>query len=139
MDNRHSIPNGFVPIVDRGPLVDLLGPFYRYQSKDNTSPKKFGFMPENRHTNNLGFMHGGMISTLLDVFMAQALSEIYDQKLVTLTLKIEFHHVIMIGKWVEAEVTLNKVSDNLTTISATLNSRNRVCASAIGSFKLFKR
>ncbi len=139
MDKRHSIPNGFVPIEDRGPLVFLLGPFYRCQSNDHTSLKKFGFMPENQHTNNLGFMHGGMISTLLDVFMAQALSETHDKKLVTLNLNIEFHHVIMVGKWAEAEVTLNDVNDNLTTVAASLYSRNRLCASAAARFKLFNR
>lgn len=134
-----NIPDGFEIVQNKGPFADVNGPFFRLNKLDGTPATTFGFLPETRHNNSLGFMHGGMISTLLDGFMAQAISETHQRKLVTLKLNIEFKSTISTGNWVQADVALCKSENNLIEGAATLQSNNRICATATGTFRLFRR
>ncbi|MFC7290620.1 PaaI family thioesterase [Hirschia litorea] len=134
-----NIPEGFHILQSRGPFADLNGPFYRKLPNAGDTATVFGFLPLERHANSLGFVHGGMISTLLDGFMAQAIAESYKRKLVTLTLNIEFKHVIPIHRWVQADIELNEIEKNVISGVASLSSRNRTCATAKATFRLFNR
>ena len=57
-------PTGFAPMPPRGPFLEANGPFY------HDGGTRFGFVPETRHLNVLGFVHGGLLSTLMDSAMA---------------------------------------------------------------------
>ncbi len=138
---KHPIktPDGFEIINDRGPFADVNGPFYRFRKNENAPATTFGFLPEERHANSLGFMHGGMISTLLDGVMAQAIFEAHQRRLVTLSLNIEFKNTIPIGKWIQADVELKEIENNVIGCAASLMSNDRICATATGTFRLFRR
>ena len=131
-----KIPEGFEKAPARGPFADANGPVWRKPGQDGTSPV-FGLMPETRHTNALGFMHGGMIATFSDGAMAQSVYERHRCRLVTLALNISYQHVIPRGRWVEAHVMLGEAIDDRVQAEARLICRKTVCAVATGEFQLF--
>ncbi len=134
-----DIPSGFEEISARGPFANLTGPFFRKVNSDNAPTATFGFMPEQQHMNGLGFMHGGMVCTLLDLFMAQAVSEQYKRRLVTTNMQIEFLKTLPADHWIEATVSIAEVDARNVRAHASLLSRGSKCASGNASFRLFRR
>jgi len=126
------IPDGFAELPHRGPFTISNGPFY----KSTTAPGVFGFLPEERHSNSLGFLHGGMVATFLDSAMAQTIADTHGYVLVTLGLSVTYEHLIAQGRWAEARVTLGSLEGDTVSASVNLISRNISCASAEGRFKL---
>lgn len=131
-----QIPSGFKKAPGRGPFFDGNGPFWHKPGQDGRPPI-FGLRPEARHTNSLGFLHGGMIATFLDSAMAQSVYEQHACRLVTLDLNISYKHVVPQGRWVEAETTLSALSENIVEASVSMSCRNTICATATGKFQLF--
>lgn len=133
-----QIPEGFLPIPTRGPFTDINGPIWQGPSRDGLLPR-FGFFPEKRHTNALGFVHGGMVSTLLDSSMAHAVFDRYACRLVTLTLQIQFKNAVFPGRWAEIEVTLDQQGETEIRARATLFSRGAVSVEGNAVYRLFPR
>ena len=90
------IPEGFTQIPTRGPFTDINGPIWR-KSIGEGEPPLLGFFPEERHTNALGFVHGGMLSTVLDSAMAHVAYDRFKCRLVTLELNVKYHHAVFRG------------------------------------------
>ncbi len=129
------IPEGFAMSLPRGPFAEINGPVYRKPSNDN-APARFGFLPEERHCNGLGFIHGGMISTFLDGAMAQAVQERAGCPLVTLALQVRFQSPSPKQRWTEAEITLEPANGDNVTAHAEMRARGVVCATATGAYRL---
>lgn len=134
-----NIPTSFEKIPDRGPFIQSLGALYRLKDADKSSSMKFGFMPNTLHINGLGFIHGGVISTLADSFMAQAIADKFKQRLVTTELNIEFLNAFAPNRWIQSEVILQQTGDNKVSAKTELIARGRVCAKADANYKLFNR
>lgn len=131
-----GIPEGFDPIPTRGPFTDLNGPIWR-KSLSEDEPPSLGFMPEERHTNALGFVHGGMLSTVLDSAMAHVAYDRFQCRLVTLELNVKFHHAVFRGRWADIEVAFQKIEDSSVDLTARLRSRNSLCVEAQATYRLF--
>lgn len=132
---RNRIPDGFELAPVRGAFSSANGPFYRLEGPAGALPR-FGFMPEARHCNGLGFVHGGMIATALDHAMAQCLFEQHDRRLVTLSLNVAFERPVPKGRWVTIEIGLPGETGGETRLSATLYSRTLACAKAEAVYRL---
>jgi len=130
------IPEGFEPVPTRGPFYDANGPVWRKQVAAGAQPI-YGLMPELCHTNSLGFVHGGMIATFLDGAMAQSVYDRFQCRLVTLGLRISYRHVVPIGRWTEATITLEDAVGDRIIASADMRCRGSVCATAQAEFQLF--
>ena len=136
-DRPTGIPEGFEQLPARGPFFDVNGPMWRRQAT-HSAPLSFGFLPEPRHTNSLGFVHGGMICAFLDSALAQTLVDRFHCRLVTRELNISFQNAIPKGRWAETipEIGL-RLDDDTITATADLIARKQICASAVGVFRLF--
>ncbi|MEL7546790.1 MAG: PaaI family thioesterase [Pseudomonadota bacterium] len=132
------VPDGFSPMQTRGPFTDINGPIWRKPGHNGAIPQ-FGFLPEKRHTNSLGFVHGGMLSTLMDSAMAQAAYEHFRCRLVTLTLQVQFHSAVFRGRWAEIEVGEPVQTGTDVALTATLRSRGALCLESEATFRLFPR
>ncbi len=131
-----GIPEGFEKVPPRGPFIDVNGPIWRKPGKPGELPA-FGFLAERRHTNGLGFVHGGMIATFLDNAMAQAIHETFNCRLVTLRLHVTYLNVVMRGRWCTASVDVGASNENRLDAAVTLVSSGQTCATATGHFQLF--
>ena len=134
-DILRLVPDGFVKSPSRGPFWDINGPVWQ-----KTTPSElavFGFVSEQRHTNSLGFVHGGMIATFLDGAMAQTVYNRHRCRLVTLDLNVGYKHVVPAQRWIEASVSIEHADDNHVTATARLMARKSECATATGLYRLF--
>lgn len=131
-----SIPDGFELTPPRGPFTGVNGPLWKKPGGAGELPV-FGFLPEERHTNGLGFVHGGMVATFLDTAMAQTIFEQFGSRLVTLKLEVTYLNVAPKGRWCEAYVRLETREGDRLNASADLVARRQICASSKATFKLF--
>ncbi|MEO1305075.1 MAG: PaaI family thioesterase [Pseudomonadota bacterium] len=136
MHTPSGVPAGFEPIPTRGQFTDLNGPIWR-QTEPFGTPARLGFLPEARHTNTLGFVHGGMLSTVLDSAMAHVAHDRFQCRLVTLSLNLTFHHAVFKGRWADILVEFTEQSDTLIGMKASLTARKSVCVSAVAEYRLF--
>lgn len=132
-----QVPDAFQPLPNRGPFIDVNGPIWHKPPLVN-QPRMFGLFAEDRHTNSLGFVHGGMISTVLDSSMAQVIFETHQCRLVTRELNLTFHHAVFKRRWAEIEVVLLDQSGSNVSLEAHLISRQILCAEATGTYQIFK-
>ena len=126
----HPIPDGFSLMPPRGPFIAANGPFY------HDSNLRFGFTPEERHCNLLGFAHGGIIATLLDSAMAHSVVTTHGYAIVTEQLNIEYASVVAKNRWAEVEVILAERENEQVHAKAVLRSRGQICAKSHANFKL---
>ncbi len=131
-----AVPAGFELVKPRGPFTGVNGPFWK-KTDAGEGAAVFGLMPEARHTNGLGFVHGGMVATFLDSAMAHTIHQKHGTRLVTIKLEITFIHATMRGRWTEAHVQIQEPVDQEVEATAELISRGQVCARSAGVFKLF--
>jgi acyl-coenzyme A thioesterase PaaI-like protein len=117
----------------RGPFMAVNGPLYRTPGPDAV----FGFLPEERHCNTLGFVHGGMLATLLDTALATSIFERERSRLVTLDLSVSFRSAVPKGRWCEIRVSIGERLGDEVEGEATLWCRSQVCAAATARFKVF--
>lgn len=137
--HRKHPPEGFEQIDSRGPFSDLIGPIFRKKSTlQDTREFEFGFLPTNSHTNLLGLVQGGLISSLADIFMAQSIAQLHKCRLVTLNLDIEFIHAMTANRWIDGKVTLEPLIGEELSARVMLSARGRKCAKANGKFKIFR-
>ena len=129
-----SVPASFEPMGSRGPFTQETGPFYRSREHRND----FGFLPETRHCNGLGFVHGGMIATFLDNAMAQTVATEHRCVLVTAELHVSYENLVPRGRWAQARVELDAARDDHVRASVELTCRAQCCATASGLYKLFR-
>ncbi|MEO0882583.1 MAG: PaaI family thioesterase [Pseudomonadota bacterium] len=132
-----QVPDGFEPMPTRGPFTDINGPIW-YLPSDGGVSTKFGLYTEERHTNALGFVHGGMLSTALDSSMARTVFERHDCRLVTLQLNTNFISAVFKGRWSEIDVQFVGETNSDVRMHAKLTSRKMVCVEADAVYRLFK-
>ena len=131
-----GVPEGFSLAPIRGPFVDMNGPFWQSDILE-AGRVRFGFLPGARHTNSLGFVHGGMLSTFIDNIMAQTVYSRFQCRLVTEDLRVSFKAAVFKKRWVEASTEIVQSEDQLVKTKAELISRGAVCTVAQGVYRIF--
>lgn len=132
------IPEGFHQQASRNAFTENNGPFW-LKNVEGEDVGYYGFLPGERHSNSLGFVHGGMIATFLDHSMAHFAASRYNCRLVTIELKLNFQKAVFPNRWAEARVEPETESKALASLIAKLYSRGSVCATATAEFRLFPR
>lgn len=135
-----AVPKDFAKAPPRGPFMTEAGPLWRREQNTDGNPT-FGFIAEKRHTNGLGFVHGGFLAALLDNAMAQAVSESSKGRLVTEALSVKYQHAVFPNRWIEISVKLDPELHNSRQwhASAILRSRGAQAVSANAIYKTFPR
>lgn len=131
------IPEGFERAHSRGPFSQINGPFWRKRANDGAL--SFGFVPEDRHCNSFGFVHGGMISTFFDSSMAHTVFDRFRCRLVTKELRVQFRSAVFRGRWCEVAHEIRSVEDNVVDIRGELLSRGGVAAVGEALFRIYPK
>ena len=131
------IPPGFAPIEAGGPYMQHNGPLYLLHQGDVV---KFGFRVEQRHSNPMGNLHGGMMATFCDMLLPLSVhrknSEVGMRFLPTISLQIDYLAPSPLGCWVEGEAELLRATRSLVFAQGLVRADGVPCARASGVFKI---
>jgi len=130
-------PAGYAPLERRGGFSLLNGPYFHKPGEGEVVEQAFYALK--RHTNGLGLVHGGMLSTFMDSLLASAVHRGAERVAVTIHLSVDFLHMARAGEWIEGEARLTRAARDV----AFAEGRARVGATdvvrASGVFKMMGR
>ncbi len=151
-----EIPDGFVPLGGKSPFINWVGPFYCHETDGSAV---IGLLLEDRHCNNAGTVHGGLISTMADVAMAKSIAHArllaggteqspeqaqskgsvassgYDP-IVSINLSTDFAGSARTGEWLEMRVDIQRMGGTLQFASAYLHCNGERIARSSGVFRV---
>jgi 2-hydroxychromene-2-carboxylate isomerase/acyl-coenzyme A thioesterase PaaI-like protein len=117
LKNAVKVPRGFEPFSFTSPFTTLNGPLF---VKCGKTKAVFGFRVAAHHLNPRNVVHGGWMTSFVDVAMAQ--SALYELGVVALTptihLDADFLAPIHPGQWVECDVRLVKTTRTMNFVEA---------------------
>ncbi|MBL0916200.1 MAG: PaaI family thioesterase [Sphingopyxis sp.] len=104
-----------------------------------TQPSRSGWGPEVQPTqcNRLGFCHGGLLSTFLDIALGVCAIEIcgHDWGGPTINLSVDFLQGAPMGDWIESRVTLEHTTRSLMFVTGSVVGSPGKIARATALFK----
>jgi acyl-coenzyme A thioesterase 13 len=112
------VPRGFEPFSFTSPFTSNNGPLY---VKCGARKATFGFRVDERHLNPRDVVHGGWMTSFVDVAMAQ--SALYELGMVALTptihLDTDFLAPIFPAQWVTCDAKLVKSTRSMNFVECT--------------------
>jgi uncharacterized protein (TIGR00369 family) len=130
-----SIPPGFTPVATAG-FAEANGPWFEKIENDRVVR---GFMPEKRHANSLGIVHGGMLAAFLDSAMGTAVFHGLQRRAVTLKLSLDFVGPARVGQWLQAEGWVVGHDEHVAQVRGRLYGPRHDVLAGLGSFSLLSR
>jgi uncharacterized protein (TIGR00369 family) len=131
-----NLPKDAVRIGSVGFNV-FAGPLYRLGDENGGEIKHFAFVPEHKHMNGSGAVHGGMLMTFADVSMSQAARASFDGVgCNTVSLSCDFVSPGKLGALIEARVRVTRKTRTMAFISAEVMSEGRPLLVATGLWKV---
>ena len=119
-------------------LIALVGPLWEHQGN---SPDEFrlGFLAEERHTNRGGFVHGGMLMTLIDHAIGMiVLNHNATESQATIQLDSHFMDIVYPGDFVIASSRVMRKTRSLIFMQGELHVGTRQVCTASGVWKLLR-
>ena len=111
-----SVPDGFAPLAEGGPFLDLVGPVY---FRGEGAERVIALRVEDRHRNIAGKAHGGFLATLVDFSLGRAVAAA-DSAGVTASLTTDYLKPVEVGDWVEAHTEVEKAGETLAFADCSL-------------------
>lgn len=134
---KPSVPEGFQPLKRLAAFMEMLGPIY-IRSVDQS--RVVALRIDEKHLNNAGIAHGGMLVTLADSALGINLSYHDDppRRMVTVNLSTDFLQPATLGDWLEAHVDIQRVGVHLAFASCNLQSGAKHVLRASGVFAILQ-
>jgi acyl-coenzyme A thioesterase PaaI-like protein len=130
------LPSNAVRIGSVGFNV-FAGPIYRLEDEKGGEIKHFAFLPEQKHMNGSGAVHGGMLMTFADVSMSQAARSVFDGVgCNTVSLSCDFVSPGKLGELIESHVRVTRKTRTMVFISAEVTSGDKPLLVATGLWKV---
>jgi uncharacterized protein (TIGR00369 family) len=130
-------PEGF-EVVARAPFVNHVGPILQAISNP-PGVMQLGVQVEDVHCNTMGFMHGGMIATVVDSAMARALVFALNRRAVTLKMTLEYLDPVQRGDWLVAEGRLLSHDGEVGHTECLVRVGDSLRARGTGVFRLLRK
>lgn len=128
-------PEGFKRSDGRGPFSTVNGPIFHRLTDEHV---QHAFFAEQRHTNGMGLVHGGMLTAFLDGLLAAAVFRGAKRPAVTIHLSVDFLHMARTGEWVIGEARLTRATAEVAFAEGRAFVGSRDVVRATGVFKLMK-
>ena len=125
MSSVHEIPEGFELISPKDPYSESFGPVYVARAE-----QRMGFRVADFHCNPIHTLHGGALATFADMLIS-ALPEYTgkgDGHAPTISLAIDYLAPALEGNWVEAEVSVDRITRRLLFIRSVISAEQRIVA-----------
>lgn len=127
-----GIPDGYVRFDWRAGFVRLIGPLY---GRDDAVGMTMAFRVEEAHTNGVGNLHGGMLTSFADMAWGNVVAVERSAYWVTVRLMCDFLSGARIGDWVEGKGEVLSVADDLFSVRGRIWSGDRTLMTGAGLFK----
>lgn len=139
MSQTADIPDGFTRRTRTSPLTEPWEPIY---AKTTDDAIVIGLRLATPHTNSRGMVHGGLISTLADNAMGSScgirLKEEAGNRLVTISLNVDFLASAGVGQWLEVTTNFVKLGSSVCFAQCIVTADGEPCARANATFKIVK-
>ena len=132
----NNIPDGYEPIESSTVFGKRNGPIFE-KLTDNDWVR--AFRAEEKHSNSVGVVHGGMLMTFADIVLARAVMDHVAPPFVTLRLLSDFVSPALTGAWVEGRAQVNSVKGDIIFVEGEITSRTKVILKVSGQFKALRR
>ena len=130
-------PPGYA-YAPRAPFVNHVGPIL--QSVANApGTMRLALRVGDIHANTMGYMHGGMIATLVDSCMARALHSVLQRRTLTLKMGLEYLDAVKLGEFVEVSGLLVSWDEQVAQTEAVLQVGGSTRAKGTGLFRLLRK
>ena len=113
-------------------FTTLIGPIQRRRGNDRW---EYGLRVLARHGNELGILHGGVITAFLDEAIGNTCNELADRPHVTVQLNTNFLRKAEIGMFLECACDITRTTRSLTFVEARLHADGQAVATASAIFK----
>lgn len=133
-----EVPEGFEPHPRKSPITEPWEPIY---FRKTTTAYILGLQLAKAHTNSRGIVHGGLIATLADNAMGLSCSvNMADpQRLVTISLAVDYLGSANIGQWLQIETNFVKVGGSICFAQSLVTADSEPCARANATFKILRK
>ncbi len=133
--NEKNIPEGFQLYASDESFNDAISPVYL---KINDSGPTMGMYIEKQHCNFVGFCHGGVMMTFMDIALSSAVCVALGKYTSTPTVNISFDFMsgAKQGDWITGDIQSVKLTRTMGFVSAMIEGPNGSVARASGCFKL---
>ncbi|HEY1709289.1 MAG TPA: PaaI family thioesterase [Rhizomicrobium sp.] len=113
------------------------GPIYRLGDENQGEIKHFAFVPEQKHMNGSGAVHGGMLMTFADVSMSQTARSMFEGNgCNTVSLSCDFVSPGKLGALIESRVRVTRKTRSMVFLSAEVVSNGMPLLIATGLWKV---
>jgi uncharacterized protein (TIGR00369 family) len=124
--------------VARAPFVNHVGPIFQW-AENAPGAMRLALRVEDIHANTMGYMHGGMIATLVDSCMARALHSVLQRRALTLKMGLEYLDAVKLGELVEVHGRLVSWDEQVAHTEAVLQVGGSTRAKGTGLFRLLRK
>ena len=139
MDDAQAIPpppDGFVATRPRGPFSTHNGPYFERASAEGAE-QAFFILP--RHCNQLGIVHGGMLSAFMDGLLAASVGRAAGAPSVTMHLSLDFLAMARAGEWALGAAKVTRLARDVAFAEGHVQVGGRDLVRGSGVFKLMRR
>jgi uncharacterized protein (TIGR00369 family) len=136
-DIATDIPEGFTHHTRTSPVTEPWEPIYAKRTSDAFI---LALRLAKPHTNSRGIVHGGLIATLADNAMGLTCGVRMKepQRLVTISLSIDYLAPANIGQWLAVETNFVKLGGSVCFAQCFVTADGEPCARASATFKIVK-
>ena len=107
------------------------------QARDGRSLLRFDFQPE--HANRKGDVHGGILATLVDIAMSQAIRSLRPELRGSSTISMTVNYLETAAGRIHARGKAIRVGGSIAVAEATCESEDgRILVHATGSFRMIR-
>ena len=130
-----SIPGGAENVSMRGFNL-YIGPIWQISKSADGMSARFAFVPDAKHMNGAGTVHGGMLMAFADVAMSRTARLGPERGSNTVSLTADFVGPGKQGELIEAHVRVSRRTRTLVFMSADIVAEGRMLLVATGVWKL---
>jgi acyl-coenzyme A thioesterase PaaI-like protein len=137
LDDAPTIPppEGFVATRSRGPFSTHNGPYYE-RACEVGAEQAFFILP--RHCNQMGIVHGGMLSAFMDGLLAAAIGRAAKGPGVTIHLSLDFLNMARAGEWAVGAAKCTRLTMDVAFAEGAVQVKGRDLIRGSGVFKLMR-
>lgn len=139
MDDAQAIPpppDGFVATRPRGPFSTHNGPYFE-RACEAGAEQAFFILP--RHCNQMGIVHGGMLSAFMDGLLAASVGRAAGAPSVTMHLSLDFLAMARAGEWALGAAKVTRLARDVAFAEGHVQVNGRDLVRGSGVFKLMHR
>jgi uncharacterized protein (TIGR00369 family) len=136
MSRRAGPPEGWEICAQCDPFEIFVGPLLIQEGAAATAQPRFAFVADERHGNNSGIVHGGMLMTFADFAMCLAAHwDRPEERVVTVSLDCHFVAACEVGDLVEGECEITRQTGSMVFVRCRIRTGDRTLMTASAVIK----